>query len=98
MLQELTTSAVTKVTRSITANFFIPDTILIIYKNKLFILKTIFVPKIKLKSDYSSNYDYFNNLISNYNRKRRIWFKLVKKLCYQNSLTYFYSAILLFIQ
>jgi hypothetical protein len=46
-LHELTKSAITKATKSTTADLFIKNSILIIHKNKLFILNTIFVPKIK---------------------------------------------------
>jgi hypothetical protein len=46
LLQEPSTRIVTKATISITVNFFIPDTILIIHKNILFIQNTIFVPRI----------------------------------------------------
>jgi hypothetical protein len=45
LLHELMTSTITKAIISITANFFISDTVLIHHKNKLFKLKTIFVPK-----------------------------------------------------
>jgi len=47
LLQELTTRVNTKKAKTKTANLFIRDTLLINHKNKLFILKTIFVPKIK---------------------------------------------------
>jgi hypothetical protein len=45
LLQELTTNTTTKAAISKKAIFFIPNTILIPYKNSLFILKTNFMQK-----------------------------------------------------
>jgi hypothetical protein len=50
-LQELITSTVTNKTKRKTAIFFIRWTLLIHYKNKLFLIKTIFVPILYLKKD-----------------------------------------------
>jgi hypothetical protein len=55
LLHELATRAVTKANRSTTATFFIQNSNFLQYKNKLFTIKTIFMPNNIVNQDFPKN-------------------------------------------